>query len=93
MATDDFDRCKLVVGLANYKLADEVHNVLRHTTGSPTAVTISPNGGTGQLVLGGVTTSVISFFGVAGRSQATAAAVTDFASLKVALQSYGIVGA
>jgi hypothetical protein len=34
----------------------------------------------------------VAFFGGTGSTRATSAAVTDFATLKTALQNYGLIG-
>jgi hypothetical protein len=78
---------KIVIGLADQQAGDEVGAVIRHTTGNVTALTVAPT----SLRLG-VTGGTVAFFGGTGSTRATSAAVTDFATLKVALQNYGLVG-
>jgi hypothetical protein len=86
MAADDFVRQKIIIGLADVQAGDEIGNVVRHTTGVTNALTI----GSTTLRLG-VTGGTVAFFGGTGSTRATSAAVTDFATLKVALQAYGLV--
>jgi len=73
-------RNQLIIGLANQQLANTIWDELQHLSGSSTGLTI------------GASTAVIGFFGATGSTRATSAAVTDYASLKVALQNYGLVG-
>ena len=73
-------RNQLIIGLANQQLANTIWDDLQHLTGTTNALTI------------GASTAVIGFFGATGSTRATSAAVTDYASLKVALQNYGLVG-
>jgi hypothetical protein len=73
-------RNQLIIGLANQQLANTIWDDLQHLTGTTNALTI------------GASTAVIGFFGATGSTRATSAAVTDFATLKVALQNYGLVG-
>jgi hypothetical protein len=87
MAADANIRRKIVIGLADQQAGDEVANVVRHTTGTTNALTI----GATTLRLG-VTGGTVAFFGGTGSTRATSAAVTDFATLKTALQAYGLVG-
>jgi hypothetical protein len=87
MAADANVRRKIVIGLADQQAGDEVVNVVRHTTGATNALTV----GSTTLRLG-VTGGTVGFFGGAGAVQATSASVTDYASLKVALQDYGLIG-
>lgn len=87
MAADANVRRKIVIGLADQQAGDEVANVVRHTTGTTNALTV----GSTTLRLG-VTGGTVAFFGGTGSALATSAAVTDFASLKTALQNYGLVG-
>ena len=86
MAADDSIRQKIIIGLADVQAGDEIGNVVRHTTGTTNALTI----GSTTLRLG-VTGGTVAFFGGTGSTRATSAAVTDFATLKVALQAYGLV--
>ena len=86
MAADDSIRQKIIIGLADVQAGDEIGNVVRHTTGVTNALTI----GSTTLRLG-VTGGTVAFFGGTGSTRATSAAVTDFATLKVALQAYGLV--
>ena len=86
MAADDSIRQKIIVGMADVQAGDEIGNVVRHTTGVTNALTI----GSTTLRLG-VTGGTVAFFGGTGSTRATSAAVTDFATLKVALQAYGLV--
>lgn len=87
MAADDSIRQKIIIGLADVQAGDEIGNVVRHTTGVTNALTI----GSTTLRLG-VTGGTVAFFGGTGSARATSAAVTDFATLKTALQAYGLVG-
>ena len=87
MAADDSIRQKIIIGLADVQAGDEIGNVVRHTTGTTNALTI----GSTTLRLG-VTGGTVAFFGGTGSARATSAAVTDFATLKTALQAYGLVG-
>ena len=87
MAADDFVRQKIIIGMADVQAGDEIGNVVRHTTGTTNALTI----GSTTLRLG-VTGGTVAFFGGTGSTRATSAAVTDFATLKTALQAYGLVG-
>ena len=87
MAADDSIRQKIIIGLADVQAGDEIGNVVRHTTGVTNALTI----GSTTLRLG-VTGGTVAFFGGTGSTRATSAAVTDFATLKTALQAYGLVG-
>lgn len=86
MAADDSIRQKIIIGMADVQAGDEIGNVVRHTTGTTNALTI----GSTTLRLG-VTGGTVAFFGGTGSTRATSAAVTDFATLKVALQAYGLV--
>ena len=86
MAADDSIRQKIIIGMADVQAGDEIGNVVRHTTGVTNALTI----GSTTLRLG-VTGGTVAFFGGTGSTRATSAAVTDFATLKVALQAYGLV--
>jgi hypothetical protein len=87
MAADDFVRQKIIIGMADVQAGDEIGNVVRHTTGTTNALTV----GSTTLRLG-VTGGTVAFFGGTGSTRATSAAVTDFATLKTALQAYGLVG-
>lgn len=87
MAADDFVRQKIIIGMADAQAGDEIGNVVRHTTGTTNALTI----GSTTLRLG-VTGGTVAFFGGTGSARATSAAVTDFATLKTALQAYGLIG-
>ena len=49
-------------------------------------------GNTMGVVVGSKTTETLGFFGATGVVQPTAASVTDYASLKVALQNLGLIG-
>ncbi len=80
-------RAKLIVGLADEEIGGRVANVIQHTTGTSSALTV---GATTTRV--GLSGGTVGFFGGAGSAQATSAAVTDYASLKVALQDYGLIG-
>jgi hypothetical protein len=87
MAADASVRRKIVIGLADQQAGDEVGNVVRHTTGTTDALTV----GATTLRLG-VSGGTVAFFGGTGSTRATSAAVTDFATLKTALQVYGLIG-
>ena len=87
MSADDAIRQKIIIGLADVQAGEEIGAVVRHTTGTATALTI----GATTLRLG-VTGGTLAFFGGTGSTRATSAAVTDFASLKTALQNYGLIG-
>lgn len=80
-------RAKIVVGLADEEVGNRVADSLQHVTGSAAALTV----GSTTLRLG-VTGGTVAFFGGTGSTRATSAAVTDFASLKTALQNYGLIG-
>lgn len=80
-------RNTLVVGLANDRFGNAIADELQHMTGASDALTV---GATTTRI--GVTGGTVAFFGGTGSTRATSAAVTDFASLKVALQNYGLVG-
>ena len=87
MAADDSVRQKIIIGLADAQAGDEIGNVVRHTTGTANALTV----GSTTLRLG-VAGGTVAFFGGTGSTRATSAAVTDFATLKTALQAYGLIG-
>lgn len=87
MAADDSVRQKIIIGLADEQAGNEIGNVVRHTTGTSSALTV----GASTLRLG-VTGGTVAFFGGTGSTRATSAAVTDFATLKTALQNYGLIG-
>jgi hypothetical protein len=87
MAADDSVRQKIIIGLADEQAGNEIGNVVRHTTGTSSALTV----GATTLRLG-VTGGTLAFFGGTGSTRATSAAVTDFATLKTALQNYGLIG-
>jgi hypothetical protein len=87
MAADDSVRQKIIIGLADEQAGNEIGNVVRHTTGTSSALTV----GASTLRLG-VTGGTLAFFGGTGSTRATSAAVTDFATLKTALQNYGLIG-
>jgi len=80
-------RAKLIVGLADEEIGGRVADVLQHATGTASALTV---GATTTRV--GVTGGTVAFFGGTGSTRATSAAVTDFATLKTALQNYGLIG-
>lgn len=80
-------RNTLIVGLASDQFGNQVADVFQNLTGTTSALTV---GATTTRV--GVTGGTVAFFGGTGSTRATSAAVTDFASLKVALQNYGLVG-
>jgi hypothetical protein len=80
-------KAKLIIGLADEEIGSRVADSLQHLTGVTNALTV---GATTTRV--GVTGGTVAFFGGTGSTRATSAAVTDFASLKVALQNYGLVG-
>lgn len=80
-------RAKLIVGLADEEIGGRVADALQHATGTSSALTVGAT--TTRL---GVTGGTVAFFGGTGSTRATSAAVTDFATLKVALQNYGLVG-
>lgn len=87
MAADDSVRQKIIIGLADEQAGNEIGNVVRHTTGTSNALTV----GATTLRLG-VTGGTLAFFGGTGSTRATSAAVADFATLKTALQNYGLIG-
>lgn len=87
MSADDAIRQKIIIGLADVQAGEEIGAVVRHTTGTTNALTI----GATNLRLG-VAGGTVAFFGGTGSTRATSAAVTDFATLKVALQNYGLIG-
>lgn len=80
-------RNKLIVGLADETVGQRVADAIQHVTGNTDALTA---GATTTRI--GVAGGTVAFFGGTGSTRATSAAVTDFASLKVALQNYGLVG-
>jgi hypothetical protein len=80
-------RAKLIVGLADEQDGGRVADVLQHATGTASALTVGAT--TTRL---GVTGGTVAFFGGTGSTRATSAAVTDFATLKTALQNYGLIG-
>jgi hypothetical protein len=80
-------RAKLIVGLADEEIGGRVADVIQHATGTASALTV---GATTTRI--GVTGGTVAFFGGTGSTRATSAAVTDFATLKTALQNYGLIG-
>lgn len=50
-------------------------------------------GGTAGTKVGYTATETVGFFGSTGTAQPTSASITDYASLKVALQALGLIGA
>lgn len=80
-------RAKLIIGLADEEIGGRVADVIQHATGTSSALTVGAT--TTRLGLAGGT---VAFFGGTGSTQATSAAVTDFATLKTALQNYGLIG-
>jgi hypothetical protein len=80
-------KTKIVIGLADEEVGSRVADALQHVTGVSNALTVGAT-----TVRVGVTGGTVAFFGGTGSTRATSAAVTDFASLKVALQNYGLVG-
>ena len=80
-------RNRLIVGLAAEDAGSRVADVIQHCTGVSDALTV---GATTTRV--GVAGGTVAFFGGTGSTRATSAAVTDFATLKVALQNYGLIG-
>ena len=74
------DSNKIIIGLADSVVGQKLGNIVSNVTASSSSVTV-----------GGAAGSV-GFFGTTPTTQATSAAVTDFASLKTALQAYGLVG-
>jgi len=80
-------RNQLIIGLANQQLANTIWDELQHLTGATNALTIAA---TNTNV--GVSGGTVGFFGATGSTRAPSAAVTDYASLKVALQNYGLIG-
>lgn len=80
-------RNTLVVGLANDRFGNAIADELQHMTGASDALTV---GATTTRI--GVAGGTVAFFGGTGSTRATSAAVTDFATLKVALQNYGLIG-
>lgn len=81
-------RNKLIVGLADIDAGQAVYAASRHVTASATALTVQAP----QVVVGSATTSLLGFCGAAATTRASSASVTDYASLKVALQNYGLIG-
>jgi len=63
------------------------------STSTPAVTTTSDTQFVGPQVQVGGSTGTVGFFGVAPVAQPTAASVTDYASLKVALQALGLIGA
>lgn len=80
-------REKLIIGLADSQIGNQLWDELQWMSGSSNAVTIGATN-TNVAVSGGT----LAFFGATGSTRATSAAVTDYASLKVALQNYGLIG-
>lgn len=80
-------RAELAIGLANTRLANTIWDDLQNITGTTNALSFGAT-----LTSVGVSGGTVGFFGITGASRATSAAVTDFASLKTALQGYGLVG-
>lgn len=80
-------RVQLSIGLANQQLANTIWDDLQNITGSTAALSLAA---TNTNV--GVSGGTVGFFGATGSTRATSAAVTDYASLKVALQNYGLIG-
>jgi hypothetical protein len=80
-------KAKLIVGLADEEIGSRVADAIQHVTGSAAALTV---GATTTRV--GVAGGTVAFFGGTGSTRATSAAVTDFATLKTALQNYGLIG-
>lgn len=78
---------KIIIGLADEEVGSRVGDVIQHTTGASNALTVGAT-----VSRFGVAGGTVAFFGGTGSTRATSAAVTDFASLKVALQNYGLVG-
>jgi hypothetical protein len=77
----------LIIGLADEEIGSRVADAVQHVTGASDAVTV---GATSTRV--GVAGGTVAFFGGTGSTRATSAAVTDFATLKTALQNYGLIG-
>jgi hypothetical protein len=80
-------RNQLIIGLANQQLANTIWDELQWLSGTTNALTVAA---TNTNV--GLSGGTVGFFGATGSTRATSAAVTDYASLKVALQNYGLVG-
>ena len=80
-------RAKLIVGLADEEIGSRLADSLQHVTGASNALTVGAT-----VSRFGVTGGTVAFFGGTGSTRATSAAVTDFLSLKGALQNYGLVG-
>jgi hypothetical protein len=80
-------RTTLIIGLADEEIGSRVADAVQHVTGASDAVTV---GATSTRV--GVAGGTVAFFGGTGSTRATSAAVTDFATLKTALQNYGLIG-
>jgi hypothetical protein len=87
-------RNKLIVGLADEEagsrvaaVASAVESLASAVTGSPADVTVA-----GTVTRVAASGGTLAFFGVTGSARATSAAVTDFATLKTALQNYGLIG-
>lgn len=74
------DSNKIIIGLADNVVGQKLGNIVSNVTASATAVTVAGAAG------------AVGFFGATPSTQAASAAVTDFASLKTALQAYGLVG-
>lgn len=80
-------KTKIIIGLADEEVGARVADAIQHVTGASNSVTV---GATNTRV--GVAGGTVAFFGGTGSTRATSAAVTDFATLKVALQNYGLIG-
>jgi hypothetical protein len=81
-------RNKLIVGVADNDAGQALYAAARHVSANATALTVQAP----QVVVGSATTSQLGFFGAAVTSRAASAAVTDYLSLKVVLQNYGLIG-
>jgi hypothetical protein len=80
-------KTKIIIGLADEEIGSRVADAIQHVTGASDAVTV---GATNTRV--GVAGGTVAFFGGTGSTRATSAAVTDFGTLKTALQNYGLIG-
>lgn len=83
--SDNFTRADLIVGLANCQLGEELHNTVRHTTGTTNALTV----GSTTLRLG-VAGGTLAFFGGTGSTRASSTGLTDVPGLIAVLRNYGL---
>lgn len=83
--SDNLARANLIVGLASRQLGEDLHDSVRHTTGTSNALTV----GSTTLRLG-VTGGTVAFFGGTGSTRASSTGVTDVTGLITVLRNYGL---